>query len=222
MSEFLPLIWCKLHQNQGAKMSESRQNQAQKPAPTRYGKTLYESNPSITGRFPSRIISKKPTRGGTAYMVAGDGSGEVLGTGAFAFVEEKEIDSESFVKVYLEGIKQYGNLSKAGALLFEFVYREISGVNGKDKDTVTINYFLAEKWKPEMHRRTYERGMTELLEKGFLFRSVAADVYFVNVRFMFNGDRMVLVKSYRRAGSSLQAELPFVDQRELPAPAQGE
>ena len=153
-------------------------------------------------------------------MVAAD-TGEVLGRGAFGFVEEKEIDNEQFVKVYLEGIKQYGQLSKAGALLFEFVYREISGLSAKDKDTISLSYLLAEKWRPGLHRRTYERGMNELLEKGFLFRSLAADVYFVNVRFMFNGDRMVLVKAYRRSGSTLQAELPLdAPPRELPQPDQ--
>jgi hypothetical protein len=50
-----------------------------------------------------------------------------------------------------------------------------------------------------------------VLEKGFLYRSLAADMYFVNVRFMFNGDRMALVHSYRRKGSmaSVQPELPL-------------
>jgi len=133
-------------------------------------------------------------------MVA-PGTGEVVASGAFAFVEEKEVDAQEFVKVYLDGIRQYGQLSKAGALLFEFVYREMSGRNGKDKDTVTLNYPLAQIWKPELARATFFRGMKELLEKGFLFRSMGADNYFVNVRFMFNGDRMVVVKSYRRKGS---------------------
>jgi hypothetical protein len=60
--------------------------------------------------------------------------------------------------------------------------------------------------------------MSELLEKGFLFRSMAADMYFVNVRFMFNGNRMVLVESYQRKGSATQTELPLEDARSLPAP----
>jgi hypothetical protein len=146
-------------------------------------------------------------------MVA-PGSGEVISRGAFGFVEEKEVDSEQFVKIYLAGVRQYGELSKAGALLFEFVYKEISGRDSKDKDTVTLNFLLAQRWKDDLSRRTYERGMNELLEKGFLYRSLAADMYFVNVRFMFNGDRMVLVQSYRRQGSksSAQAELPLYDQ----------
>jgi hypothetical protein len=158
------------------------------------------------------MAAGRQTRGQSAYMVAPD-TGEVIASGTFGFVEERELDSEQFVKVYLDGIKQYAQLSKAGALLFELVYREISGLSGKDKDSVTINYFVAQRWKDDLSRRTYERGMNELLEKEFLFRSIAADVYFVNVRFMFNGDRMAVVKAYRRKSppSSAQEELPFDD-----------
>jgi hypothetical protein len=152
-------------------------------------------------------------------MVA-PGTGQVVAQGAFAFVEEKEVDSQEFVKVYLDGIRQYGQLSKAGALLFEFVYREISGHKAKDKDTVTLNYPLALMWKPDLARATFFRGMKELLEKGFLYRSMGADNYFVNVRFMFNGDRMVLVKSYRRKSASPQPQPDLFDAvpDALPAP----
>jgi len=36
------------------------------------------------------------------------------------------------------------------------------------------------------------------------------------VRFMFNGNRMVLVESYRRKGSATQAELPLDEPLALP------
>ena len=58
--------------------------------------------------------------------------------------------------------------------------------------------------------------MRELLAKGFLYRTMAADVYFVNVRFMFNGDRLVLAKTYRRKGASTQQELPLEEPSALP------
>lgn len=177
-------------------MSDESQKQV-KTELTRRGFPVYLTNPSLVDALPVRIISKQSKKLGDAYMVA-PGTGEVVSKGAFAFVEEREVDSEQFVKVYLEGIRQYGQLSKAGALLFELVYREISGHNGKDRDIVTLNYPLAMIWKPELARATFFRGMKELLEKGFLFRSMGADNYFVNVKFMFNGDRMVLIKDYKR------------------------
>ncbi len=194
-------------------MSKSRQDSATKPTQlTRYGHPIYEVNPSLNDKFPVRIKPSKPTKLGDAYMIA-PGTREVVSRGAFAFVEEKEVDSEEFVKIYIAGIRKYGELSKAGAQLFEFVYLELSGKNSKDKDTVTLNFLLAQRWKPDLSRRTYERGMNELLEKGFLFRSLAADMYFVNIRFMFNGDRMSVVQNFRRKGTpaAIQPELPLLE-----------
>lgn len=191
-------------------MGKDLQNKGKKTQLMRRGHEVYKVNPSLSDPLPVRIRPGKFTKETDAYMVA-PGTGEIVTRGAFGFVEEKEIDSEEFVKVYLDGIRKYGELSKPGAQLFEFVYREISGKDAKDRDMVTLNYMLALDWKPDLPRTTYYRGLNELLEKGFLFRSVAADVYFVNVRFMFNGNRMVLVQSYRRKVSqaSTQGELPL-------------
>ncbi len=194
-----------------------------RPVLKRRGFPIYETNPSVIGPFPVRIKRSDVQAGQSVYMVA-PGTGDIVGRGAFGFVKEKEVDSEEFVKVYLDGVRKYGELKKAGALIFEFVYRELSGKEGKDKDTVMLNYLLAKRWKPDLTERTYFRGMNELLAKDFLYRTMAADVYFVNVRFMFNGDRLVLVASYRRKQpketvETAQGELPLKETRALPAPA---
>jgi hypothetical protein len=180
---------------------------------TRRGYKIYETNPSLSDHLPTRISHSKPSKLGDAYMVA-PGTAEIVARGAFGFVQEKEVDTEEFVKIYLAGIRKYGELSKAGAIMFEYVYEFMSGVRAKDKDTVDINLLLAQRWRPSLTRATYFRGMNELLNKGFIFRSLSADLYFVNIRFMFNGDRLVLVQSYRRKAKKavsrqLQNELPL-------------
>ena len=173
------------------------------------GRPLYETNPSIVGQFPLKMVGTHQVKGQSAYMDSPD-TGEVLASGTFGFIEEKELDSEQFVKVYLEGIKQYAHLTKAGAMLFEFLYKQVSGYSGKDRDTVSLNYILSKRWNPKLARRTYARGLAELLDKEFIFKSLTADIYFVNVRFMFNGDRIAVVKAYRRKDASpIQAELPL-------------
>ena len=169
---------------------------------------IYDENPSISDRFPTRIISGNRSKLSSAYMVTPE-TGEIVGRGSFGFIEEKEVDNETFVKVYLDGIKRFGQLSKSGATLFEYIYRQISGMAGKDKDTVMISFYLAQKWQTNLTKPTYYRGVAELLEKEFVYRSGAADVYFVNVRLMFNGDRLVLAQAYRRKGSPNQIELPL-------------
>jgi hypothetical protein len=189
-------------------------------APTRRGFPIYDENPSIVGRFPVAIRARKMKGATTATMIAPD-TGEVLAEGTFGFITEEEVDNEKFVKIYLDGIKQHGQLTKAGLTIFEFVYNQISGLQGKDRDTIMLNHYIAHKWKSDLSRATYYRGMNELLERGFLFRSPAADVYFINVRFLFNGDRMTVIKAYRRKGSTLQQELPLGPPKELEAPKNG-
>jgi hypothetical protein len=175
-------------------MADERQNQNQL---VKHGQLVYKVNPSVSSAFPLRIKSKKPSKMGEVFMVTQD-TGEVLAHGVLGFIEEQKVDSEEFVKIYLAGVRQYAQLSKAGATLFELVYEELSGKEAKDKDTLILNYFVAQRWREDLTRRTYERGMKELLEKEFLFRSVSSDMYFVNIRYIFNGDRLVLAKSYER------------------------
>jgi hypothetical protein len=174
------------------------------------GHPLYRVNPSLSLSLPVKVRSKKPSKMGQSYMISRDG--EVLAEGAIAFVEEHEVDTEQFMKIYLAGIRQYGNLTKAGAKLFEYVYEQMSGHKAKDTDTVTISLNLVKDWYPKIAKPTYYRGLSELLDQGFLFRYFGSeDMYFVNVRYMFNGDRMVLAKSYRRKSAKNidQPELPF-------------
>lgn len=181
---------------------------------TRRGYPVYESNPSVDGGIPVRVKAKKSEKLNDAIVVAPE-TGMVLGKGSIGFIEEKAVDSEEFLKVYLAGFKKYAELSKAGVLLFEYVYRQMSGRNGKDKDTIGLNLYAAKKWKPDLTERTYQRGLKELLEKEFLFQSTYTDLYYVNVRYVFNGDRMILVQSYRRKvarGGREQEQLSLIDE----------
>lgn len=179
---------------------------------SRHGHKIYRENPSLESGVPTRIVPQRPRKMGDAYVIAD--TGQVLSKGAMAFVADKEVDAEEFVKIYLAGIRKYGELKKAGATIFEFVYHSISGKGGKDNDVVAINWPLVSEWKHDLTRSTYQRGMSELLSKEFIFRTITADDYFVNVRYMFNGDRIALIQSYRLKGSKkngnlLQSELPL-------------
>ena len=68
----------------------------------------------------------------------------------------------------------------------------------------------------EMSERTYQRGLRELLENEFLYRSQSADVFFVNIMYMFNGNRITLAKSYYLKEAGMQGELPLEEPKEQP------
>ncbi len=164
------------------------------------GVPIYTSNPSIPS--PDEIKKPKRARLGNEHkgLVVDNGSGEILGHGGAIAYEWEEVDKERFVKLYLAGLKQAAGLSKAGLSVFELVYNQLRGRPGQD--TVTLSILTS-----GMKKTAYYEGLRELLEKEFIFRSPYDGTFFVNIRFMFNGDRLAFVKGYRLKQD--QPALPF-------------
>lgn len=154
---------------------------------TKRGFPVYRTNPSVP---PASGLGTRTKRfhvpGGKASVIVDHSSGEIKGIGGMGFWREEEVDSSRFVKLFLDGIKQAADLSKTGMQVFELVYHEMRANPGSDE--IKLNQYLAK--DHGISDRTYQRGVRELLEKEFLFRSPSDGVFFVNIRFMFNGDRL--------------------------------
>lgn len=181
------------------------------------GFPVYRTNPSVpaTAVMPTR--SKRfHVPGGKAAMIVDNSTGEIKGIGGMGFWWEEEVDTTRFVKLFLDGIKQAAGLSKTGIQVFELVYLQMRANPGSDE--IKLNQYVAR--DHGMSDRTYQRGVRELLEKEFLYRSPSDGVFFVNIRFMFNGDRLAFVKAYHLKGSApRQTELPLAPHpAALPAP----
>src|ERR1700722_1423321 len=189
-------------QKRGCEMNKNDQN-SKHAVDERYGVPVYQSNPSIPSE--TEIKRSKRTQIGTETrgLVVDSGSGEILGHGGAIAYEWEEVDKERFVKLYLAGLKQAAGLSKAGLAVFELVYNQLQRKPGQD--TITLSLLTA-----GMKKTTYYSGLRELLEKEFLFRSPYDGTFFVNIRFMFNGDRLAFVKGYKLKPNQLKhtAALP--------------
>lgn len=198
-------------------MTEDRQNKASAPTTTiarnqistKRGFPVYSSNPSVP--HSSNALSTRNKRitvpGGKAAVIVDNTTGELKGLGGMGFWWEEEVDSSRFVKLFLDGIKQAAGLSKPGMQVFEMVYHQMRANPGSDE--IKLNAYLAR--DHGMGDRTYQRGVRELLEKEFLFRSPSDGVFFVNIRFMFNGDRLAFVRTYHLKDAAKQQELPLLD-----------
>jgi len=175
-------------------------SQKSKAYKDKHGVPVYRENPSI----PADTEIKKSRRaqiGDERHgMVVDSGTGEILGAGGAMVYEWEEVDKERFVKLYLAGLKQAAGLSKAGLAVFDLVYRQVRENPGKDTVLLSVD-------DSKMPKTTYFRGLRELLDKEFLFRSTYDGLFFVNIRFMFNGDRLAFVKGYRLKSENTQHEL---------------
>jgi hypothetical protein len=204
-----------------AKMADERQiaevSADTNQVSTRRGFPVYRTNPSVPSANGLPTRSKRfQVPGGKASMIVDHSTGELKGIGGVGFWWQEEVDSSRFVKLFLDGIKQAAGLSKSGMQVFELVYHQMRANPGSDE--IKLNQYVAN--DHGLTNRTYWRGLRELLEKEFLYRSPSEGVFFVNIRFMFNGDRLAFVRTYHLKGSSRQEELPLADAPALPAPAE--
>ena len=186
---------------------------------TKRGFPVYRTNPSVpaTNGLPTRT-KRINVPGGKGSVIVDNSTGELKGIGGLGFWWEEEVDTTRFVKLFLDGIKQAAGLSKTGIQVFELVYHEMRANPGSDE--IKLNPYVAK--DHNLNERTYQRGVRELLEKEFLYRSPSDGVFFVNIRFMFNGDRLAFVKTYHLKGASRkqessQQELPLVQDNSSPS-----
>ncbi len=173
---------------------------------TKRGFPVYRTNPSVPTTNGLTTRTKRfQVPGGRGSVIVDNSSGEIKGIGGMGFWWEEEVDSSRFVKMFLDGIKQAADLSKTGLQVFELVYHEMRANPGSDE--IKLNQYVAK--DHGISDRTYQRGVRELLEKEFLYRSPSDGVFFVNIRFMFNGDRLAFVRTYHLKGAGRQQELPL-------------
>ena len=185
---------------------------------SRRGFKRYSRNPSVpaSGLASTRMRPVKIPGADKGMLFADGGSGELIGPGVRHFFKFEEVDATRFVKLFLDGMKQAAGLSKAGMAVFELVYRQLQ--EKPNSDEIALSWHLAKTLGLDIPERTYRHGLRQLLEREFLYESLVDGLYFVNIRYMFNGDRLTFIRGYKLKGASAQAELPLEETLALAAP----
>jgi hypothetical protein len=168
---------------------------------TRRGVALYEKNPFMAEMTTKtrRITNKR----GDMMLVSGGGSGEITAQIA-GFWEAEEVDATKFVKLFVKGVKALKELSGAGTKVFEVLYLRVQEAIGKDQ--IYMAFSSVDQVLTPMGNATYDRGMRELIEKGFIAATPSQGMYWLNPSFVWNGDRLAFVKEYRKAPSRAKIE----------------
>lgn len=154
--------------------------------------TKYETNPYMQGGEP--IVSsrtKRITNKAGNYMVKSD-TGEVVASIA-GFWQAEEVDSTKFLKLYVNGVKAFSNLSTKGTKVFELMYYEMQKEIGKDKIYLNFNAIDPH---IKIAKTTFYDGVAELVEKKFLAPTTFPHWFWVNPDYIWNGDRLSFVKTY--------------------------
>lgn len=164
----------------------------------KYLKYSPDSNPLLT---PSDVpLKKKRVRSSLASRTLLDAdTGQIEATSVIHQVEEK--DDEHFVKVFAAGVAASYELNRTSSRVFQAVLQEYerAPMSGGYVEAVYLAWFdngLSGR-DIGMSEKTFQRGLKDLLAKGFLAPK-SPNQFWVNPSLFFKGDRVMFVKEYRR------------------------
>lgn len=186
-------------------------NNATEEIKTRRGMTVYKKNPFV-GSGIVKSKTRRLTNKKGDMMVVGE-TGEIVAPAA-GFWQAQEVDAAKFVKLYVNGVRAFTELTNAGTKVFELLYLEVQKNIGKDRVYLS---FSALDESAKLSQATFTRGMKELVEKKFVAPTEAIAWYWLNPDFLWNGDRLAFVKEYRKK-SSAQTYDPRQQSLELTTP----
>lgn len=117
--------------------------------------------------------------------------------------QRKELDNEPFIKLFQAQLKALFGLSTTAIRVFGYLMEEM-----KFDDKVYIRWKKAKEFTGYKADSSIQRGIAELLANDFIARSDDPNLYFINPQIFFKGDRIILIKEYRRKKSPKQVVDP--------------
>lgn len=183
---------------------EAVKPKAETTAVSRRGFEKFTHNPFLSEVSGNTKIGVKriTNKDGNRMLVVSENTGEIIAPAGFWHAQE--VDKTQFIKLYINGVKAFKNLTGAGTRVFEVLYLRMQEAIGKD--VVWISLSEIDQSLTPMSKATFSKGMTELIEKGFIAESVTQSKYYLNPDYLFNGNRLAFVKEYRKAPDAESTE----------------
>ena len=160
--------------------------------------TKYKDNPFLNSDVFTIPKGKSAYRVGRMDKLLVDSdTGEIENMAAVYAYEEK--DKEEFIKVYVNGMKSLMDMSNTGSKAFYFIMNCLR-IND---DRVYVNIMeMAEYCKWKNTAQCY-LGLGELIANKIVAPSMSPNLWFINPKFVFNGNRILFMKEYRMKENSV-------------------
>lgn len=162
----------------------------------------YAKNPFIEHTAEISSTKTKPvfmSKGGDGIIVSTI-TGELQGTtGIF---KREVVESNQFVKLYAEGVAAILSLKSPGKKIFTLIYSQMVETKNIGKTEIILNYNALKATEPQtlesmkLGRSTFDKGIKECLNNKILAQTLTPFVYFINPAFIFNGNRLAIIKEY--------------------------
>lgn len=152
----------------------------------------YKENPFLGPEVLTIPRSKGVFKvGKSEKLIVDEKTGEIESIAAIYGYEER--DKEGFKKIFVAGIRSMMDMSATGTKAFAFIL-DCLRIN---EATIYINIpKMAESCKWKTTSQCYS-GLGELIANKIVAPSEEPNLWFINPKFVFNGDRLLFMKEYR-------------------------
>jgi len=119
-----------------------------------------------------------------------DNNSQVKGHSLFA--RKVQVDKAKFMKVFMSGLSNWFDLSKAGIKVFAYVANQIE----PNRDSFLFDLEDCKAFTGYSGKNSIFSGLAELVENRFIARGPNPFVYYINPTIFFNGDRLTFIEQY--------------------------
>jgi hypothetical protein len=104
------------------------------------------------------------------------------------------VDKTQLAQLYIQGVAALQDLNAAGIKVLAVLYNEMQKQPNADK--IYLHFATVQTNGGTISLATFKRGMNELLAKEIMYESLEPFFYFINVNYLFNGERLAFVREY--------------------------
>lgn len=114
-------------------------------------------------------------------------------------IKKVKADKETFVKIYTTHLKAFFELNQTAYKILQYVLFTVQN-EAINKDQVYLNFNSAQNYFESMEQKissaSFYRGMKDLVAKLFIAETHSQNIYYINPKLFFNGDRIQFLTTF--------------------------
>jgi len=167
----------------------------EKEAPSFIDLPAYAVNPFLDKVTLGSAKTKKKVKGNIKLPNVDGVEVEVNVDGRdFMVNDNKMVDQEEFIKIFKDTLRYLMKLSPTAVKVMAFVLDR----SMPNQDAITYSVEQCMQYTGFKGRQSVYDGLSELAQKGFIARAKTRGKLYINPSYIFNGNRIVLVKRFQK------------------------
>lgn len=177
---------------------------------SRRGQPKYKVNPFVDDGLITQLSGQKNVyySQNTSNALIDTKTGEIE-PAKLTIIKKVRTDKEQFVKLYTTHLKAFFELSTPAFKTLQYVLHVVQN-EAINKDKIYLSLTSAQDFfihnNSKISSTAYYKSMKELVEKLFIAETLEINIYFINPKLFFNGDRVEFLTQFHIDDKPMKVE----------------